>query len=328
MPKSHGGVSGGGAFASARYGSAMDREDSPVGGGSASVAPDIDDRHIMFGSRHLSLAYNFWKDKVAKLERPQQKILGLLLFSNLFKKSKEARELFTTTDITKQALRLLDMFGWLLRTLDSRDAMMRARTLSDLGDRHVVYGVQAKFFKPMFEALDLGLREMFEEEYTDEIADAVKSLFTKAGEEMMIAAGGTDAEDETPSVRWLVSIEFALADPMGFSALTQYLHHVKLGEFAEFHRAYQIYRSTMDDEVRKQVGGEIFRVFFASEAALPIKGFPRTRDLRLSIDRAFSSDREVLALDVFDPAHKFVKRQMVEHAWTGFREAHKDFGKS
>ena len=52
-----------------------------------------DDYEIDFGDQ-VVVAYSFWKDEIDAKERSFQKQIGLLLFSNLFKKAPATRQLF------------------------------------------------------------------------------------------------------------------------------------------------------------------------------------------------------------------------------------------
>eukprot|EP01084_Bolivina_argentea_P008938 16732_1 len=216
------------------------------GGGSGDV--------IDFGNR-VVIAYNFWKESVDSHERSKQQQLGVLLFANLFKKQPLCRNLFADSDIQKQSLRLLDMFGWLLRSLVKEKNKMRVRTLKSLGDRHVKYGIKAEYFGPMLDSLSDALQETYDQQYTSQTRVALKSLFQSACNEMMKQAGqkppfvrtemDLQQQQQQPnqnnnnngsvSYRWLRSLDHCLADPMGLSALEQFLKKTYCSELTEFH---------------------------------------------------------------------------------------------
>eukprot|EP01084_Bolivina_argentea_P088851 160415_1 len=145
---------------------------------------------IDFGDR-VVISYNFWKDNVDMLERSKQQQLGVLLFAKLFKKQPLCRKLFADSDISKQSLRLLDMFGWLLRSLVKEKNQMRRHTLKSLGDRHIKYGIKIEFFRPMLDALSDSLQDWFGTNYNTATRVALTTLFQSACNEMMKQSGQT-----------------------------------------------------------------------------------------------------------------------------------------
>eukprot|EP00483_Globobulimina_turgida_P009835 UN09854 len=221
------------------------------------------------------------------LERSKQQQLGVLLFANLFKKQPKCRNLFADSDISKQSLRLLDMFGWLLRSLVREKNQMRKRTLKSLGDRHVKYGIQIDFFMPMLDALSEALQDWFGTTYNTQTRVALTTLFQSACNEMMKQAGKrapfvradiqqssgaksgkieSNVYGGTKSYRWLRSLDHCLADPVGLNCLEQFLAKCYSSQLTEFHKAYRIYRCCLTPKVRKIIAQEICKLFLTQNS--------------------------------------------------------------
>ncbi len=77
----------------------------------------------------------------------------------------KARKFFLGGVIEENALKFLDMFGWLIRSLNRKDVDMFS-ALDDLGKKHKEMGVTSEFFKPFLSVLHATLSEHFEMKYT------------------------------------------------------------------------------------------------------------------------------------------------------------------
>eukprot|EP00484_Ammonia_sp_Unknown_P027661 CAMPEP_0197038124 /NCGR_PEP_ID=MMETSP1384-20130603/15130_1 /TAXON_ID=29189 /ORGANISM="Ammonia sp." /LENGTH=382 /DNA_ID=CAMNT_0042468519 /DNA_START=131 /DNA_END=1279 /DNA_ORIENTATION=- len=301
-----------------------------------------DDVVIDFGDK-VVISYNFWKDNVDMLERSKQQQLGVLLFANLFKKQPLCRNLFADSDISKQSLRLLDMFGWLLRSLIKEKNQMRVRTLKSLGDRHVKYGIKIEFFRPMLEALSDALQEWFGQSYNSQTRVALTTLFQSACNEMMKQAGQRapfqrqdiqqqDFNENNPnssnpnmmqssdkSYRWLRSLDHCLADPMGLSALAQYLAANYTAHLVEFHKAYRIYRCCLTPKVRQEIAHEICKLFLAPKAQFELNDSGENRKRIYGIMQKCDELSLDYPIDLFDETHTWVKFQISQHSWMKFK---------
>ncbi|ETO18098.1 hypothetical protein RFI_19190 [Reticulomyxa filosa] len=121
---------------------------------------------------------------------------------------------------------------------------------------------------------------MFPSEYSEDVQQALEELFQKASEEMMVKVLKKQAKLQRKLMqnskkkghkngsknrlpRFLESLEHCLADPVGFHHLAIYTNekHPQGVPLLEFHRAFQIYRSTLNPKVRKEVAHEICSVF-------------------------------------------------------------------
>ncbi|ETO21540.1 hypothetical protein RFI_15663, partial [Reticulomyxa filosa] len=114
---------------------------------------------------------------------------------------------------------------------------------------------------------------MFPGDYTEEIQQTLEELFQKASEEMMVKVMKKQAKLQrkiamksktkgSPSVhipRYLASLDHCLADPVGFHHLAIFTNekYPTAVPYLEFHRAFQIYRSTLNHKIRKEVAHEI-----------------------------------------------------------------------
>lgn len=292
---------------------------------------------IDFGEK-VVISYNFWKDNVDMLERSKQQQLGVLLFANLFKKQPLCRSLFSDSDISKQSLRLLDMFGWLLRSLVKEKNQMRVRTLKSLGDRHVKYGIKIEFFHPMLDSLSEALQDHFGTNYNSQTRVALTTLFQSACNEMMKQAGKRppfarldvnnnhhqkqhiDQQSGSSSqYRWLRSLDHCLADPMGFSALEQYLSKTYQSELIEFHKAYRIYRCCLTPRVRKEIAHEICKLFLTPKAQFELNDSGDNKKKIHGIMQKCDELQLDYPIDLFDESHIWVKFQISQNAWMKFK---------
>jgi len=295
-----------------------------------------DNEVIDFGDR-VVISYNFWKDNVDMLERSKQQQLGVLLFANLFKKQPLCRNLFASSDISKQSLRLLDMFGWLLRSLVKEKNQMRLRTLKSLGDRHVKYGIKIEFFSPMLDSLSEALQDWFGTNYNSQTRIALTTLFQSACNEMMKQAGQrppfaraeivqnqnqgiqSNAYGGMKSFRWLRSLDHCLADPMGLSVLEQFLAKTYCAELTEFHKAYRIYRCCLTPRVRKEIAHEICKLFLTSQAQFELNDSGDNRKKIFGIIQKCDELQLDYPIDLFDETHVWVKFQISQNAWMKFK---------
>eukprot|EP01084_Bolivina_argentea_P088850 160414_1 len=291
---------------------------------------------IDFGDR-VVISYNFWKDNVDMLERSKQQQLGVLLFAKLFKKQPLCRKLFADSDISKQSLRLLDMFGWLLRSLVKEKNQMRRHTLKSLGDRHIKYGIKIEFFRPMLDALSDSLQDWFGTNYNTATRVALTTLFQSACNEMMKQAGerapfaraevvakgndnsGNNNEYGVKSYRWLRSLDHCLADPLGLDSLEQYLSKSYSSELTEFHKAYRIYRCCLTPRVRKEIAHEICKLFLSEKAQFELNDSGDNRKKIYNIMQKCDELQLDYPIDLFDETHVWVKFQISQNAWMKFK---------
>ena len=93
----------------------------------------------IFNSEAMNVCWVFWKDNVDILPRNKQKELALLLYCHMFQKIPSARRLFIRGEIDEQALKFLDMFGYLIRQLkDYESTNTLIKTLQSLGTYYFV----------------------------------------------------------------------------------------------------------------------------------------------------------------------------------------------
>ncbi|ETO11338.1 hypothetical protein RFI_26035, partial [Reticulomyxa filosa] len=90
--------------------------------------------------------------------------------------------------------------------------------------------------------------------------------------------------------------------------------------YLEFHRAFQIYRSTLNHKIRKEVAHEICLVFLKSGSKLVLKGAPSTNAEMLHQMNNMDALKKEYPLDLFDSLHYWVARQIAKY-WTDFMNA-------
>ena len=135
----------------------------------------------VFNSEAMNVCWVFWKDNVDILPRNKQKELALLLYCHMFQKIPAARRLFIRGEIDEQALKFLDMFGYLIRQLkDYESVTTLIKTLQSLGKRHKDWGVRHEYFEPMLNSLHSALSDHFKHTYTVRVKFSMEQIFTSA----------------------------------------------------------------------------------------------------------------------------------------------------
>ena len=135
----------------------------------------------VFNSEAMNVCWVFWKDNVDILPRNKQKELALLLYCHMFQKIPSARRLFIRGEIDEQALKFLDMFGYLIRQLkDYESQNTLIKTLTSLGKRHNDWGVRYEYFEPMLNSLHSALSDHFKHTYTVRVKFCMEQIFCSA----------------------------------------------------------------------------------------------------------------------------------------------------
>ncbi|ETO19271.1 hypothetical protein RFI_17959 [Reticulomyxa filosa] len=102
----------------------------------------------IFNTELVDICWVFWKDNVDILPRNPKKKIPL------------ARRLFIRGNVDTQALKYLDMAGWLLRLLRKSDQASVLKSLQMLGIQHASWGIKTEYFLLFEECLHCALADV------------------------------------------------------------------------------------------------------------------------------------------------------------------------
>ena len=113
---------------------------------------------------------------------------GAMFYTKLFARDPAISGLFTSSDMTVQARKLLEMIGNAVRLLDHPerlDPVLRA-----LGKRHVEYGVQDAHYEAVGAALLETLADALGQDFTPATREAWTALYAHVGSTMRTGTVG------------------------------------------------------------------------------------------------------------------------------------------
>merc|ERR1712130_356083 len=286
----------------------------------------------VFNSEAMSVCWVFWKDNVDILPRNKQKELALLLYCHMFQKIPAARRLFIRGEIDEQALKFLDMFGYLIRQLkDYESTTHLIKTLESLGKRHKDWGVRYEYFEPMLNSLHSALSDHFKHTYTVRVKFCMEQIFTSAANLMT----GHDLNQifmkryaGMGHLAFLQSLEQCLADPTGKEYLDRFLVQSFCAELVSFEKHYKQYKGAISDTERYIVAATIVKMFLTNNAKneLNIKNNDIKQKILKKVDKIQnnkgSSKKKGTEYpsDLFDPVHSWVVQQIETNSWPKFQQ--------
>lgn len=109
-----------------------------------------------------------------RLVLPIASTAATLFYERLFSIAPHIQPLFTS-DIKEQGKKLMAMLGSIVSMLDSPDKLVPM--LTNLGKRHMEYGVKTEYFTPVGEALIWTLQQGLGEHFTEEVKQAWLTAF-------------------------------------------------------------------------------------------------------------------------------------------------------
>lgn len=133
-----------------------------------------------------------------QLVLPIAPIAAGLFYERLFTIAPHVKPLFTS-DIKEQGKKLMAMLGSIVSILDAPERLVPM--LTNLGRRHVEYGVKVEYFAPVGEALIWTLQQGLGEHFTEETKQAWLAAFNTIKTVMSNAmTEQTNAEQHNPTV--------------------------------------------------------------------------------------------------------------------------------
>jgi hemoglobin-like flavoprotein len=126
--------------------------------------------------------------------RPLADAFARLFYTRLFELDPALRALFHT-DMAEQRRKLIQMLDAIVEALD-RPALIVAEVAA-LGQRHAGYGVLAKHYTTVEEALLWALAHELGERWTPEVAEAWRATYTLVAGTMQASASSLDLEVST-----------------------------------------------------------------------------------------------------------------------------------
>lgn len=287
----------------------------------------------IFNSEAMNVCWVFWKDNVDILPRNKQKELALLLYCHMFQKIPAARRLFIRGEIDEQALKFLDMFGYLIRQLkDYESANSLIKTLQSLGGKHKAWGVRPEYFEPMLSSLHAALSDHFKHTYTVRVKFCMEQIFTSAANVMT----GQDLNQIFTKryagmghLQFLTSLEQCMADPTGKEYLERFLIQSFCAELVEFEKYYKQYKGALSDTERYIVAATIVKNFLTPNAKneLNIKNVELKHKILKKIDKIQNNKgsskkhkNSEYPADLFDAIHFWVIEQIESNSWPKFKQ--------
>lgn len=107
--------------------------------------------------------------------KPRAEEFAKSFYENLFAAHPEVKPLFSTTDIAKQEKKLLQSLVLVVENL--RNTEVLGQVLSNLGTRHVGYGVIAKHYRPVGEAILITFEQYLQQDWTPEVKKAWEDAY-------------------------------------------------------------------------------------------------------------------------------------------------------
>lgn len=104
-------------------------------------------------------------------------------YQALFERAPELRTLFRDSDLAGQGRKFMAMLGLLVDACEDYGRL--GNEIRELGRGHVAYGVEARFFPPMEEALIDTMRSNLGERFTPELEADWRKLYAIVANEMM-----------------------------------------------------------------------------------------------------------------------------------------------
>lgn len=117
--------------------------------------------------------------------KPVAEEAAVLFYVRLFKLEPDLRRLFKK-DIREQGLKLMQMIGFAVESLDRPDRIVSA--VRDLGARHADYGVENRHYETVGAALLWTLEKALDEDFTAETKAAWAAVFSLLAETMKSGA--------------------------------------------------------------------------------------------------------------------------------------------
>ena len=136
---------------------------------------------------------NLVKQSFRKLE-PLAEEAAILFYARLFELDPSLRRLFRT-DIRQQGLKLMEMLGLAVESLDRREGLVPE--LRSLGARHVAYGVADRDYDTVGAALLWTFEKALDADYTPETQEAWTAVYD------LLARTMKDGNDHSPEDRAL-----------------------------------------------------------------------------------------------------------------------------
>jgi hemoglobin-like flavoprotein len=123
--------------------------------------------------------------------KPRADEFAASFYEHLFTLYPEVKPLFATTDMAKQQKKLLNALVLVVENLRNPEAL--EPVLNALGARHIGYGVTAKYYGPVGEALLMSFEQYLQQDWTPEVKQAWVDAYTAITALMLKGASAESA---------------------------------------------------------------------------------------------------------------------------------------
>ena len=138
--------------------------------------------------KQKQLVENSW-EKVL----PISESVATLFYERLFELDPSTRPLFKHTNMPEQRKRLMHVIGTVVNGMNMLDQLIP--TVSDLGRRHVVYGVTDDHYSSVGKALIWTLEQGLGADFTPEVKEAWTTVYDVLADTMKNAKERTEASE-------------------------------------------------------------------------------------------------------------------------------------
>ena len=136
--------------------------------------------------KQKQLVQNSW-EKVL----PISESAATLFYERLFELDPSTRPLFKHTNMPEQRKKLMHIIGTVVNSMNMLDQLIPA--VSDLGRRHVVYGVTDEHYSSVGRALIGTLEQVLGADFTPEVKEAWTTVYNVIADTMKNAKARTEA---------------------------------------------------------------------------------------------------------------------------------------
>ena len=135
--------------------------------------------------KQKQLVQNSWDEVL-----PISESVATLFYERLFELDPSTRPLFKHTNMPEQQKKLMHVIGTVVNSLNMLDQLISA--VSDLGRRHVAYGVMDEHYSSVGRALIWTLEQVLGADFTPEVKEAWTTVYNVIADTMKNATARTE----------------------------------------------------------------------------------------------------------------------------------------
>eukprot|EP01083_Nonionella_stella_P079927 219408_1 len=285
---------------------------------------------------HVSLAiaetvYIFWHKNIDRLPREEQLEIGCSIYFTMMGSSEDMKHILWNRgnsngqrNIKSLAHSLLDMMGWVIRSLITSNINLKA-TLAQLGIAHRALGIQPSHFAAMLVAVHETFAYYFEHKYSIKERYAFGKLFTVAAE--LMTGGDIYTHSHIfDDLKFLNSLSECLACDVGREYLYRYFQQTFCDELVIYLQSIRRYKAASCDKERFIIARDICKTSVKPTAAFPInisyetrvRTLGHMRQLEAQFFNPIKTEEFEVAITMFDACQKEIVKLIELNHWKAF----------